>query len=447
MRLSVLGIKLSFYFHGLSQNRPLFCHLTCSVFVRYHRFMILNDTPQNARYLFLDMNCFFARVEQQVQPIYRGQPVCVTPYTGDSGCVIAASYEAKAVGIKGGCRVADARKIYPKVVILPSRPHLYMIYHKEIIKIAEKFSPFIKIMSIDEFSIRLTGRDANHDAAVKMAMALKAAIQKEVGDWLTCSIGIGPNQFLAKMAGEMKKPDGLFEIKLENLAEIYEKLELRDLTGINFRMERRFNYANIYTPSDFFAKSMSELSKNFGILGKAWFYRLRGYEVEEITRDTKTIGHSHVLPPELRSQKGAQKTIVKLVEKTGYRLRKDNFWATQIFLGISYSRHVHWHKAKRIAPCQDNQQLINQTLEMFRQAPDGYPFAIQFATSGLIKNHIKTISLFDDLQKPQDLSKAMDKINDKFGASTIHSASFENEESIAPDRISFGRPRFDIQNF
>ena len=408
---------------------------------------MINDQPTNTRYLFLDMNSFFARVEQQVQPAYRGQPVCVTPYVGDSGCVIAASYEAKAVGIKGGCRVGDAKKIYPKVVILPARPALYRIYHEEIIKVAQRFSPFIKIMSIDEFSIRLTGRDANHQEGVKMAFGLKSAIQKEVGDWLTCSVGLGPNQFLAKMAGELKKPDGLFEITLENLEEIYGKMQLRDLTGINYQMEKRFNAANIYTPLDFFHTPMSDLSRHFGILGKAWYYRLRGCEIDEISRPTQSIGHSHVLPPELRNRSGAKKTIFKLIEKTGYRLRKDNFWATQIFLGIGFSGHTYWHKSKRIPPCQDNQQLINYTMDLFDQSPTDYPFSIQFSTSGLIQNHIKNISLFDDLQKTQDLSKAMDKINDKYGASTIHCANLTNNESIAPDRISFGKPRFEIRNF
>lgn len=415
---------------------------------------MINDNPANTRYLFLDMNSFFARVEQQVQPIYRGRPVCITPYTGDSGCVIAASYEAKAVGIKGGCRVGDAKKIYPKVIILPARPALYRIYHDEILKVAQKFSPFIKIMSIDEFSIRLTGRDANRTEGLKMAFALKESILKEVGDWLTCSVGLGPNQFLAKMAGEMKKPDGLFEITLENLEDIYNQLELTDLTGINYRMARRLNYANIYTPIDFYRRSMPDLSRHFGILGKAWYYRLKGYEVDEITTNTKSVGHSHVLAPELRNPAGARKVVIKLVEKTAYRLRKDNFWTTHIFLGLGFfqkfnnsSIHNHWYKHKRVAPVQDTRQLIRYALQLFEQSPTQNPFSLQFSTGGLIQDHVQTISLFNDLQRNLDLSKAIDKINDKYGAGTLHSAAFENEESIAPDRIPFGKPRFEIQNF
>lgn len=409
--------------------------------------MILKDQPQNTRYLFLDMNSFFARVEQQVQPIYRGKPVCVTPYTGDSGCVIAASYEAKAVGIKGGCRVKDAKAIYPKVVILPARPQLYRLYHDEIVHIAQSVSPFIKIMSIDEFSIRLTGRDSNHTEAIKMAFNLKSTILNKVGDWLTCSIGIGPNQFLAKIAGERKKPDGLFAITLENLAEIYGKMKLTDLTGINYRMEKRLNYADIHTPLDFYQKSLPDLSRHLGILGKAWYYRLRGYEVDEIIHQTKTVGHSHVLPPELRNHLGARKVITKLVEKTAYRLRKDNFWATYVSLGIGYFNHIHYGKIKKIPPCQNNQELINYALDLFSYAPAQNPFSIQFSTSGLIKDHIQTVSLFNDLQKSNNLSRAMDKINDKYGAATIQSGSLCNSEGIAPDRIPFGQPRFKIRNF
>lgn len=408
---------------------------------------MITDFPQNTRFLFLDMNSFFARVEQQVQPIYRGQPVCVTPYTGDSGCVIAASYEAKAVGIRGGCRVGDARKVYPKVIILPARPHLYLDYHKKIITAATAFSPFIKVMSIDEFSIRLTGRDANHQAAVKMAFGLKSAIRSQVGDWLTCSIGLGPNQFLAKLAGELKKPDGLYEITLENLADTYQNMKLTDITGINFRMERRLNNINIYSPTDFYNQSLPDLSRHLGIMGKAWYYRLRGYEIDDIDHETKTIGHSHVLPPELRNSQGAKKVIIKLIEKTGYRLRKGNYVATHISLYISYGRNGGWHKVKKISPCCDNQQLINYTLDLFSQSPSARPFSIHFSTSGLIQNYVQSLSLFNDLQKPKDLSRAMDVINDKYGAATIHCASLCGSESLAPDRIPFGRPRFTIQNF
>ncbi|MDO8513073.1 MAG: hypothetical protein Q7S37_01045 [bacterium] len=408
--------------------------------------MILKDIPKNNRYLFLDMNSFFARVEQQVQPDYRGKPICVSPYTGDSGCVISASYEAKALGIPGVCRVKQAKSIYPKIIILPARPHLYRFYHDQIVQRIYNFTPFIQVLSIDEFSICLSGQDGHYQEARKIAFGLKSAIQKEVGDWLTCSIGIGPNQFLAKIAGELKKPDGLFEITLENLEEIYNKMKLTDLTGINYRMEKRLNYANIYTPMDFYQKSLPELSRHLGIMGKVWYYRLRGFEIEQLAQETKTIGHSHVLPPELRSQKGAEKVIIKLIEKIGYRLRQGGYWATYLSLGIGYLGHLHWHKVKKISPCNNNRQLIKFALDFFAQSPTQKPFSIYLTTGGLIKNHIQSISLFDNFRKSDYLSRAMDKINDKYGATTIQSAALAGTSSVAPDRIPFGRPRFEIRN-
>src|SRR3990167_5849513 len=171
--------------------------------------------PINYSNLFLDMNAFFASVEQQVQPSYRSRPICVAPYTGNTGCCIAKSYEAKGFGVQTGVSVGEAKKLCPQILILESRPELYMFYHREIVKVLESFSPFVQVLSIDEFNIRLTGLDQTYEAAVKMADDIKKTIRERVGDYLYCSVGIGPNRWLAKVAGELKKPDGLVVLILK----------------------------------------------------------------------------------------------------------------------------------------------------------------------------------------------------------------------------------------
>lgn len=409
--------------------------------------MSLTKPPQDASVLFLDMNSFFARVEQQVQPVYRGQPVGIAPYTGNTGCIIAASYEAKALGIKTGFSVGEAKKSCPQIIILPSRPALCHFYHKELVKIVESFSPFIKVLSIDEMSIKLTGSDQNSEKAKRMAFAIKTAISQKVGDWLTCSIGIGPSQFLAKTAAEMKKPDGLFEIKLSNLESIYQSLELTDLCGINYGLARRCRAHGIYNPLDLYRQSLTNLANLLGILGKVWYFRLRGYEVDDLTSPVKSLGHSHVLAPEFRTKEGARKVLLKLVEKAGYRLRQDNLWATGISLSIRFLGAESWHKYKKTSPFQDNRAFFDHSLALLKECSFDYPpLAIYVSTHNLIKNYPKPLSLFREQHKTEELSRAIDFINDRHGASTIYSAALMGAESSAPDRIPFGRPRFDIRH-
>lgn len=408
---------------------------------------MITEKPQDTSTLFLDMNSYFARVEQQVQPTYRGKPVGITPYLGDSGCIIAASYEAKAYGAVTGLRVGEAIRICPNIIILLARPTLYHFYHKEIVKTLESFTPFLRILSIDEFSMRLTGRERNSESAKTLAIAIKQSLSQKVGDWMTASIGIAPNQFLAKTAAELKKPDGLFEIKLCDLKSIYQNLELTDLCGINRGVYAKCRSFGVYSVNDLYKQSISDLSRMFGILGKAWYFRLRGYEVDDITTWTKSIGHSHVLSPEYRSRDGARKILTKLTEKAGFRLRKDNYWATGIYLNIGFYNHVNWSKFLRVSPFQDSHTARDLSNRLFDKCCFSLPpLIINISLCGLIKNQNHTISLFPELQKQEKLSRAMDKINDKYGSTTLYPAALHGAEHSAPDRISFGRPRFEIIN-
>lgn len=302
--------------------------------------------PKNYSVLFLDMNSFFASVEQQVRPDLRGLPIGVAPYTGDSGCIIAASLEAKKQGVKI-CRITEAKKIIPNIKILEARPALYMIYHQEIKKTIEKFTPFYKVLSVDEFALKLTPNEQNMESSLKLARNLKEAIRSNVGDYLSCSIGIGSNKFLAKMAAERKKPDGLTVVTLDQLSDFYSKIKLTDITGINFRMEHRLNFLGLKSPTDFYSCPLSYLSENLGHMGKNWYFRLRGYEVDDLYPKTRTISHSHVLEPELRTKSAAISVLRKLVSKAGFRLRKESFQASGVYVSIRFINKSSFNLSKK----------------------------------------------------------------------------------------------------
>lgn len=396
--------------------------------------------PINFSNLFLDMNAFFASVEQQVQPSLRGQPICVAPYTGNTGCCIARSYEAKKYGISI-CSVKEAKQLCPQIKIVESRPELYIFYHRQILKVLESFSPHVEVKSVDEFNIRLIGSDKHPENAFKMAMGLKQKITKEVGDYLKCSIGISSSLWLAKVAGESKKPDGLVFLALENLVKFYEKLELTDLPGINFRMQRQFNRHRIMTVLDLYKQSLANLSLWFGHGGRMWYYRLRGYEIDERRSATRSVGHSHVLAPEFRTRLLARRVLAKMAEKCAVRLRSKNLWANSVAVYISYLGGGGVYKYLNTDLVCDTRSIQRAALSLYDACRISKPpLKIAVTLFNLKQMQNEQISLFSDIEKSKQLSKVLDRINDKYGVDTVYPASMFDTHEAAPDRIPFGDP-------
>jgi DNA polymerase-4 len=410
--------------------------------------MSITTPPTNFRRLFLDMNAFFASVEQQVQPTLRGKPVGITPYIGASGCVIARSYEAKEWGVGTGDRVGDALAKCPKINIVESHPALYTHYHKEILKVLKNHSPWVQVLSIDEFVINLTGSDQSRTKATLMACSIKKGIREKVGDFLKCSVGIGPSTFLAKVACESKKPDGFTIVEVEHLDAFYNQLKLLDIPGINLRMEARFNRLNIKTPLELYKLPLPYWIQVFGHMGRAWYYRLRGYEVDVKPSDVKSIGHSHVLSPEFRSRSGAQSVLKKLIQKTGRRLRAKNLVAAGVFVSISFYDHGYFQQSKKTADFNDDQTLGQYVFAMIKDLKfDKKPLRLAVTVFNLKQALGYQLSIFPEMEKKRLLSHTVDNINDRFGAKTIAPASVGNAKDSAPDRIPFGAPRYDILNF
>ncbi len=406
----------------------------------------LSKKPADYSVLFLDMNAYFGSVEQQVQPTLRGKPVGITPYMGSTGCIIARSYEAKEWGVNVGDNVASARKKCPKIEIIEARPALYQFYHREILKILEANAPAITALSIDEFMIRLGGRDQTKSGSLLLAKNIKSSL-KNMADFMTCSIGIGPNYFLAKVAGESKKPDGLTLIELKNLEDFYRKIKLRDIPGINFRMERQLAIRGVYTAYNFYLKNFMEMSQMLKFSGKVWYHRLRGYEVDEFVIKNKTIGHSHVLAPELRTKEKAMSVLEKLATKVAYRLRKEKLWAKGIAVTIGFLRGDGFSDYKHCQIFNDTETMIREIKCLLDRCKDWRdPLCLSVTTFNLIYTDNKQISIMPEIEKSRQLSESMDKINDKYGASTIYHASSFYGVDAAPDRISFGPPRYEIIN-
>ena len=198
--------------------------------------------------MFVDMNSFFPSCEQQVNFWLRKRPVGVCVYTGQHGSVIALSKEAKAKGIKAD-RLSAIMTKHPEFVPLETNPNRYREFHKRIMKVLRSFSDDVIPFSIDEAAINFSSYQLVYKDMRELAKEIKAKIKEDVGDWFTCSIGIAPNEFLAKLGSELQKPDGLVAISPENIDEILSKLNCNHgIRGLQNSLLMRKYERTINTP-------------------------------------------------------------------------------------------------------------------------------------------------------------------------------------------------------
>lgn len=312
------------------------------------------DRKQNLKWLFLDLNSYFASVEQQERPHLRGKPVAVVPMPTDATCAIAASYEAKAYGIKTGTKIYEARKMCPNLQCVLARHDLYVAYHHKIIAEVVKHTPIHKIWSIDELSSRLTPNKRTIDQARALSRRIKQGIWQNVGKHINCSIGIAPNSLLAKMAGETQKPDGLVIWHQEDLPEALFALQLTDIPGVGINMERRLHRAGINTMEALWNTSPKQARRIWGsVQGERMWYWLHGYDFEPPETGNVMIGHSRMLDPHLRKPDKARAMARRLLVKATYRLRRKDYYASRLSLGVRTAAGYRWRDERVFAAAHD----------------------------------------------------------------------------------------------
>jgi DNA polymerase IV len=405
------------------------------------------DLPINTarpQIMHVDLNSCFATVEQQANPLLRGKPMAVAAYGSPNGCILAASIEAKTYGIKTGMRIRDARILYPKLIVRAPDPDKYRDVHKRFMNIFTSYSPKVCAKSIDEAIIDFSNTQKLNYDLINVAKKIKARMKDEIGEWIMCSIGIATNRSLAKLAAGYKKPDGLTVIDHTNLIEIYKNIELMDFCGINTRYKARLNVNGIFTAMDFFEVSQEKLSKQIfrSVIGKYWYERLRGWETDDVSFETKTIGHQYALKIPTNNDRELSKLNMKLCEKMGRRMRRQGYRAKGIHVACSYKGWGYWHKA------QNSKSELYTTLELYRKAlailnerpKKGLVTKLSVNCYALTNSNFVQSDLFaGDFVKKRKASDALDKINDMYGEFTIAPALMMNMDKVILDRIAFGQ--------
>lgn len=398
-----------------------------------------NDPSLLVSWLFLDMNSYFASVEQEMDPALRGQPVAVVPLLADSTCCIAVSYEGKAFGVKTGTLVGEARRLCPKMKFIVGDHSNYVRYHNKIVEAVESCVPVDSVCSIDEMAARLTGYQRDVQVASELAAKIKATIKEKVGSSLRCSIGLGPNRYLAKIAADMKKPDGFTVIQPCDLPEILYQLKLRDLTGIGKKTEERLIRNGITSMKQLLSLSPEEMNKAWGsVCGGEMWHLLRGENLVIKETEQKSISHSHVLPPELRNKAGALRILKKLTDKAATRLRKEGFFASGLNIYVRFLGQNAWQARCNLMETQDTLAFIHAIKTLWKELPAGKVYAVGVAMSGLVPEAFHAPSLFEDQRRCQ-LTKTLDQLNEKFGKDVLHYGATHESSGLVPLRIAFTR--------
>lgn len=418
----------------------------------------------------IDMNSYFATVEQQDRPEWRGHPVGVCEHLG--GIIIAASVEAKRWGIKTGTPVWEAKRLYPKIFLTQTHPNRYRFYTARFLKVFEDYTDRVEKYSIDEAFLDLTkscniripislgGKKVLVQAdpwqeAIRVVKEIKARMKVEVGDWITCSAGISYSKLVAKIASDLQKPDGLVVVRPQDKNSLYQKLKLTDIPGVGERMERRLNKLGIKTLFDLRDYPLTRLVTHFGIQGYhlhsmgqlegSWKEDFVDHNDQPETASAKSIGHMYTIPLEFRKQKIMKPVLYKLSEMVAARLRV-NDWTGSIV-------HVHVHDPERLCASrggkigyavQDGRDIYLECLALLKQTGisleelESKCYLVGVTVAGL-KPVVEQPSLFKTKRHSGKLLEALDKINHKYEDFTIARVPAFLARDIIRDSVGFGR--------
>lgn len=391
------------------------------------------------RYLFVDMNSFFASVEQQAQPALRGRPIGVVPVKTDATCCIASSYEARAFGVRTGTAVAEARRLCPQVRLVLARPRLYVQCHQRIIKAVESCLHVEQICSIDEVYGRLMRNEQSPRRAVEIGRSIKRAIRDAVGPYVRCSIGIGPNIWLAKVATDLEKPDGLVLLSPDELPERLAGFELTDLPGVARRMSVRLARHGVVTVDQLWALSERELRKVWGsrVLGSIWWSQMHGHALPPRPTQRRTVGHSHVLDPKMRTHQRAYQVMVRMIHKAARRMRRLGYCAGAMELAVRFDDGRRWARDIRLPHAYDTLTLVRHARRVWPARPIGTPKKVSTVLFHLTALRSATRPLFASQRQLNRLADVMDRIALRFGRDAVYSAAMFDARGSAPTRISF----------
>jgi len=399
---------------------------------------------ENRTILHLDMNAFFAAVEQRTNPHLKGKPVLVCGNPKGRTVIISPSYEARAYGVKTGMNLWEAKKLCKNSILIECNPANYVEVSNHLFKIFTRFTPLVEIFSIDECFLDVSGCQRLFGSGKEIALKIKKRIREELD--ITCSVGIGPNKLLAKLGSHLKKPDGLVIIEPEKIQQVLEKLPIQELCGIGPRITEKLNKLGVYTCGQLSRYPVEILQRMYGIVGLHLHDMANGLDDAPVmpydyVEPAKSVGHSFTLPEDTYDREVAKKYLLQLSEQVARRLRKGNYKGKTVHLIIRIPDFTTLGQQTTISPpkagLNEGVEIYNtalRILDKFNVEATGVRL-LGVSVSNLICGS-QQLSLMPEENRRQCLIYAMDKINDKYGEFTVTwgrlSSGFKQNNIISP---------------
>jgi len=390
--------------------------------------------------LHIDMNAFFASVEQQANPALRGKPIAVIG--GAKRTVITtSSYEARAYGVKTGMTVWEARQKCPQIIFVVGDNRKYTWTSAQIVRIFLDFTPLVEVFSIDEAFLDVTGSLRLFGSAQRIAYLIKARIRHRFG--ITCSIGIAPNKLLAKLASDMQKPDGLTVIRPEEIPRILETVPVKDLCGVGRKTARQLALYGISSCGDLGRFPVAMLRKRFGIIGERLQQMGLGIDDSPVVPaeeadEVKSVGHSMTLERDISLRNEILLYLLQLAEMVGRRARRYSVWGKTVTLSIRYADFDTWVGKQETLP-----HSINQSADIYRAAVAILDSLVLLQPVRLLGVRLSNLCygsnqlpLFPAERRQALMVGAMDAVNDRFGDFTVTFGSLLGEEDKGSHVIS-----------
>ncbi len=387
----------------------------------------------------IDFNSYFATVEQQANPRLRGKPIGVTGGDRMKRTVLgAASIEAKKFGVKTGMQIWEAKKLCPQIILVPGDSDKYLEVTKRFLNILKDYSPYLEVFSIDEAFLQYTGKSV--DQRISIALEIKSRIRYEVGEWITCSIGISYNKLIAKLAGSLQKPDGLVVIQnQEEAIKILDQIELDEICGIGPRIKKRLNNTGIFNFYQLRQVPLKSLLASFKSYGQILYNMARGIDNSPIVPfyekgEVKSIGHRHTINHDTADREEIKQLLLKLSEMVARRLRAKNLVGKTIHCWYRSAFHprgviASFHPGgvfdgdgmqTTILFTDDGLDIFKAAWKIFQSIWDGGKIRmIGVSVSNLKPQTPQNLSFLPEVRRKEIITRALDKINDKYGEFTL----------------------------
>ncbi len=396
------------------------------------------------RFLHVDINSYFATVLQQENPKLRGKPVGVLKSQGRT-CIIAASKEAKKLGVSTGSLVNEAKTKAPGIICVPANFDLYFYCTKTLKNIFESFNPDAEIFSLDEAFIPLDNIKLLHPDPHKLAVQIQNSIKKSLGEWVTCNVGISYNRLLAKMAGEIAPKGTILEITEENKDDYLKSVSFKDVCGVGVRLEERLLRLGVSNPHDINTLSDDGLESEFGpflakelrLLGKGErSYILDRGDSHEIMQ---SVGRSTTGYKLENNEWVIKRVLMNLIDEACFKLRKMGLTGRHVSIYLTGQGKVWFDHVTLKYYVRHSDEVFNL---LYNNLYRKWKRDFKVIKYGIRISHLKKFSetqpsIFKEFYKKESLYKAVDFVTEKYGFNTLHSGVILDKEYIRPEVTGF----------